>query len=121
MRSRFIVANVNPNTLFLKYNDEHISCIMLFLLITMFGIFLEFNYSNASTDNQKDNRFIYTVSSNLSDSNLQPYSIILGPINSSMNNISSFTEESLDKEKFNELEENITENPLKRQPIQIFL
>lgn len=86
--------------------------VLLFLLIIMFGIFIQFNYSNASTDNLNDNRFNYTVSSNLSDSNLQPYSIILGPINSSMNNISSFTEESLDKEKFIELEERIAEESI---------
>jgi len=90
----------------------NILVVLVFLLITTFGILLHFNYSNASTDNQKDNRFIYTVSSNLSDSNLQPYSIVLGPINSTMNNISSFTGESPDKEKFNKLEENITEESI---------
>ena len=86
--------------------------VLLFLLITMFGIFLEFNYSNASTYNQNDNRFNYTVSSNLSDSNLQPYSMMLGPINSSMNNISFLRKRAPDKEKFNELEEKIAEESI---------
>src|SRR6476659_6908419 len=90
----------------------HILFILLFLLITMSGIFLGFNFSDASIDNQSNNRFNYTVSSNLSDSNLQPYSIILGPINSSTINISAFKEENLDKEKFSEVEERIAEESL---------
>jgi hypothetical protein len=86
--------------------------LLVFSISGIFGFLFESNYLDGFSGDQNDNRSNHTILSNQSTSNLKPYSLVLGTPSSTMDNVSSYAEESVEKEMFFELEEKIGEGAI---------